>query len=407
MACRMGREPSKTFKSFGAYLRAARERRELKLTEAAHLSQFSDISPGPQGRISYSHLSQIEHGRPVRLPLQKVLSLASIYAVPVEEIIDQAPPDLRSKLRQSLHEWRKRYEFEPGPLEYLPRDVERQDYDIVAHLEYIAEDVRVPLDLEWDFPRIARENLIAAALPPFVRGRFELVTEYWTAARKPRERKPYWESPEEEWHSLALDFCHWLLYGRKLGPSIAATISWWTIDFGDDTELCPLWCTFKDTEADRLYGIDGAPLSLVRGVRWRQVAALLSTQMPAQRALCDPPDPANALLDYTLLLIDPQAPLLCSFGERAGKEGVITPRATRPTGPMGRLLALAAALNLEAVNGRADQAGSVKALQLAAEGGQPAGGKDTYTTGVQPDQASTPPAEPPAKPRRQGRRRKT
>lgn len=302
-------------KRFGRYLKGLRTHRELTLRESAKLSRM--VSQDSAGQFSHAYLSQLEGGVRASVSLAKMLSLAAICAVPVDELIAKAPPGERRRLRQQLADWREHGQQIPRLLRCLPRQKRAIAEAMEQELRLRAMDVSFPLGCEFECMNGARDAIAWATIIPYVeeQGIANLLHLFRMALRHDidelLEPAQNWEFLGIDWRTLANNFSEWLQYDYGAGPDLVGLVQRWSLDVTPVYQsACRLSCAFADPDIDARFGFTGIPIGALTAVRWRQLIRLLfdagltpeGDQSPA------PPDMREAVIDTLSMVIDPTLP---------------------------------------------------------------------------------------------------
>jgi transcriptional regulator with XRE-family HTH domain len=300
---------AKAYPAFGKALRRMRREAGLTLRRVAALSRrFTD---DPSGRISDGYLSSLEHGRPARVSLSKLITLAAIYAVPLRQLVDAAPPPLHDRLDSELRAQTtgdRMTRPDTRGLYLAPRG--QIDEHLHALIVTKADSVAIPINAEWRAREVIHDTIIrASCIPAYL-------------DKVPVERTAFyrrWPEPFEAlaarsirridvlWHQAVDTLCSYLLYEKRLGEPIVGTLARWSIDFENEVASC----SFTQADTNERFGYDGIPLVVVRAAGNAQIASFLAGGLTGVES----PEPPlrTAVRKYLLRLTEP----VDSIGDRA------------------------------------------------------------------------------------------
>ena len=293
------------FAQFGRFLRNLRLRTGLSLRQVQKIT--ARIPPTEAMSISHGYLHRLERGRPTKIGIAKLVSLASVYRVPTRELIDAAPASIRPHLEAEFHRWVKDRPVwvEPPPFAARTADAIEQRFDSV--LSSRARDVTVPLDDHAAARELFSRTVVTSALPVLIAtaGR-SVAGPFWRARREQvSARLEDAASASRLWFFTYSGFRDWLADQPKWIDRMGQVIDWWAGDYAARI----VTCHFTDADHDSLYGYDRAPIVLVDALRWRQAAALLAAHAPPKLSLPPPPEPIAGLREYLVRLLgDPAGP---------------------------------------------------------------------------------------------------
>jgi transcriptional regulator with XRE-family HTH domain len=302
-------QADRTHRPFGQALRSLRKARGYTLRQVAEAT--ADLAARPRsgleesGRVSDTYLAQLETGRAFNVTLPKLLTLAAVYGVRPEDLIEKAPNPLRAERLSELERWRAASRAILAPLKRLPATERliQQKFDEAVRCR--ARHVNIPLDDEPRARRQIRRLLTYASLPAFLQHSPETASAYWTQRRdalapvlvKAEDAfEAEWDS--SKWAEIVAGFCDWATYDSEVLSQACQSISWWSFDFSRATTTCHFW----QADSDQAFGFDDVVLDVVEGVRKRQLARLLAGA-PGVAGLPAPPNPLQAARDYIAYLV--------------------------------------------------------------------------------------------------------
>jgi transcriptional regulator with XRE-family HTH domain len=292
---------------FGAYLRRLRDARSLSLREVAQ--HVASITADSAGRITGAYINLLERGTCIRVALPKLLSLAAVYNVAVENIIAELPEPLRSQRLIDLEAWRAQARPVPEPLVRVPQRHERTDRELDELFATRARGFTVAWEWKTAIEREARGFLPYAVLPPLVNGASHLAAEFWHL-HPPGDFGQRWTAgaagalaliPHSPWAAVADRFIGWATRATDAIVSAVRLVSWWTLDF----TTSGAHCHFHAADIDARYGFDAVPPRVVAAVRRWQIARFLS-EHGAPQNWPPPPDPVEGAREFVEYLLRPQ-----------------------------------------------------------------------------------------------------
>ncbi len=299
---------SRQHRDFGIALRELRTTRGLSLKQVAAASR--GIAVDTAGRISHPYLSQLEAGRARSVSLPKLLTLAGLYGVDVRDLLTEAAPAQRDRLRSELETWRAEGREIPTPIDRcVPPDKRKSvEQRLDKLLARQARSVGIPLEWEDAARSMSRWFVFSAASPAYPdRSGVDDLRLFWAGHLDfaDRVRAQASANARTPWHDIVDRFESWLLYECGAVEELIGPVSSWTLDFA--THLTA--CHFSERGDEQKYGFDGVPRTLVQGVRAYQLAHRLAIAAPSSiPSLSAPPDLRDAPRQYISDVVYPEPP---------------------------------------------------------------------------------------------------